>query len=199
MLVAIETDDRRAGHGESSTRSLGCQEQLACPVLFDRLGIRVALLVVRRAPVLGRDGQAPPRLGREALDEPDRGHGRDAAEGEARPGAARSCAPAVRRGRFSVHHRPGVVVRPGMVRVGVLGEDDELARIVGPVAQRVKVERTPERCGCRRSFDASERIAIPNAPPTLHFASPSAVPAPRARTVHGATGAAKEVPVDDSG
>ena len=31
-----------------------------------------------------------------------------------------------------------------MVRVGVLGEDDELARIIGPVAQRVKVERAPE-------------------------------------------------------
>ena len=93
MLVAIETDDRRAGHGESSTRSLGCQEQLACPVLFDRLGIRVvALLVVRRAPVLGRDGQAPPRLGRDASDESDRDHGDEAAEGEARPGAARSCA-----------------------------------------------------------------------------------------------------------
>ena len=62
-----------------------------------------------------------------------------------------------------------------MLRIRVLGEDDELARIVGPVAQRVKVEGTPERCGCRRSFDASQRIAIPNAPPTFHFASPSAV------------------------
>ena len=59
-----------------------------------------------------------------------------------------------------------------MVRVGVLGEDKQLARIVGPVAQMVKVERAPERCGCRRSFDASQRIAIPHAPPTLHFASP---------------------------
>ena len=36
-----------------------------------------------------------------------------------------------------------------MVRVGVLGKDDELARIIGPIAQRVKVERAPERCGWR--------------------------------------------------
>ena len=56
-----------------------------------------------------------------------------------------------------------------MFRVGILGEDDELARIVGPVAQRVKVERAPKRCGCRRSFDANQRIAIPNAPPTIHW------------------------------
>ena len=32
-------------------------------------------------------------------------------------------------------------------------------RIVGPVTQGVKVERAPERCGGRRSFDASQRIA----------------------------------------
>ena len=80
-----------------------------------------------------------------------------------------------------------------MVRVGILGEDDELARIVGPVAQRVKVERAPERCGWRRSFDTSQRIAIPHAPPTLHFAFPSAVLGPRARTVHGVTRGAKGV------
>ena len=41
-------------------------------------------------------------------------------------------------------------------------------RIVGPVTQGVKVERAPERCGGRRSFDASQRIAIPHAPPSLH-------------------------------
>ena len=86
-----------------------------------------------------------------------------------------------------------------MVRVGVLGKTSELARIVGPIAQRVKVERAPKRCGCRRSFDASQRIAIPHAPPTFHFTSPSAVPGPRARTVHGVTRAAKQVPIDDSG
>ena len=56
-----------------------------------------------------------------------------------------------------------------MVRVGILRENNELTRIVGPVAQRVKVERAPKRCCCRRSFDASQRIAIPNAPPTVHW------------------------------
>ena len=34
-----------------------------------------------------------------------------------------------------------------MVRVGVLSEDDELARIVGPITQGVKVERATERHG----------------------------------------------------
>ena len=34
MLVAIERDDRRAGHGESSPPAPACQEQMACPVLF---------------------------------------------------------------------------------------------------------------------------------------------------------------------
>ena len=56
-----------------------------------------------------------------------------------RPGTARSGAASLERGRFSVQHGPGVVVRAGMVRVGILGENDELARIVGPVAQEVKV------------------------------------------------------------
>ena len=95
----------------------------------------VALLVVRGAKVLGRDGQAAPGLGRDASDE--------AAEGEARPGTARSCARVLVRRRFRMQHRPGVVVGAGMVRVGVLGEDDELTGIVGPVAQGVEVERAP--------------------------------------------------------
>ena len=107
----------------------------------------VALLVIGGTTMLGRDGQATPRLGRGAGDE---------SEDEARPGAAWSCAPALRRGRFSVQHSPGVVVRPGMVRVGVLGEDDELARIVGPVAQRVKVERAPERFRRGRGLNTGE-------------------------------------------
>ena len=77
-----------------------------------------------------------------------------------------------------------------MVRVGILGKDVELARIVGPVAQSVKVKRAPKPCGCRRSFDASQRIAIPHAPPIFHFTSPSAVPGARARTVHRVTRAA---------
>ena len=95
--------------------------------------------------MLGGDGQAPLGLGRDAGDESERDHGSEVADGEARPGAARSCVTAFERGRFSVQHGPGVVVRSGVIRVGILGEDDELARIVGPVAQRVKVERVPER------------------------------------------------------
>ena len=56
-----------------------------------------------------------------------------------------------------------------MLRVGVLGEDVELARIVGPVAQRVKIERASERCGCRRGLNTGERIAVSYAPPTIHI------------------------------
>ena len=89
-----------------------------------------------------------------------------------------------RRGGFSVQHSPGVVVRPRMVRVGILGKDDELARIVGPVAQRVKVERAPERCGCRRSFDAGQRIAVPHAPPSLHVDLHRSQHVPGDGTVH---------------
>ena len=55
-----------------------------------------------------------------------------------------------------------------MVRVGVLGEDDELAHIVGPVAQRVKVERAPERLRRGRGLNTGERIAVSHAPPSLH-------------------------------
>ena len=62
---------------------------------------------------------------------------RDSGRGPARPWRA------ARRRWLRTQHCPGVVVRPGMVRVGVLGEDDELARIVGPVAQRSEIERAP--------------------------------------------------------
>ena len=140
---------------------------------LDGLRIRVVtLLVVGSAAVLGGDGEAPPGLGRDVGDESERDNGDEAADDEARPGAARSGATALNRGRIGVQHGPGVVVRPGMVRVRVLGEDDELARIVGPVAQRVKVERAPEGVRRGRGLNTGERIAIPNAPPTLHFASP---------------------------
>ena len=107
--------------------------ELAHDVALDRLGIRVvALLVIGGAAMLGCNRQAPPGLGRDAGDESERDHGGEAADDEARPGAARSGATALERGRFSVQHGPGVVVRPGMVRVGILGEDNELASIVGP-------------------------------------------------------------------
>ena len=66
-----------------------------------------------------------------------------------------------------------------MVRVNVLGEDDELTRIVGPVPQRVKVDRAPERCGCRRRLDTRKCIAMAHTPPTFHIALHSS------RHVHG--------------
>ena len=72
--------------------------------------------------------QTPQGLGREALDESERDHGGEAADGEDRPGAARSGATALEPERFSVQHNPGVVVRVGMLQVGVLGEDDEPTR-----------------------------------------------------------------------
>ena len=68
-----------------------------------------------------------------------------------------------------MQHRPRVVVGARMVRVGILGEGDELARIIGPVAQRREVERAPHRSGLRRRLDASERIAISHTPPPWHI------------------------------
>ena len=73
-----------------------------------------------------------------------------------------------------------------MVRVGVLGEDDELARIVGPVAQWVKIERAPERCGCRRNFDPSERVAMAHTLPSLYVGLHCSGNVPGDATVHGA-------------
>ena len=129
--------------------------------------------------------QTPQGLGREALDESQRDQGGEAAEGEVRPGTARSCATALGRKRFSVQHSPGVVMRACMVRVGILRENNKLTGIVGPVAQRVKVERASERCGCRRSLDASQRIAVSHAPPSLHVGLHRSRHVPWDGTVHG--------------
>ena len=96
-------------------RPVHCAE-LAHDGALDRLGIGVVTsLVVGSTAVLGRDGQAPPRLSPGAGDESEGEHGGEAADGEARPGAARSGATALERRMFSVQHSPGVVVRPGMV------------------------------------------------------------------------------------
>ena len=65
--------------------------------------------------MLGGNGKAAPGLGRGAGDESERDNDDEAADGEARPGTARSSARALERGRFSVQHGPGVVVRPGML------------------------------------------------------------------------------------
>ena len=55
-----------------------------------------------------------------------------------------------------------------MVRLRVLGKDDELARIVGPVAKGVKVERAPQHLRRRGRLHPSERVAVPDTPPTIH-------------------------------
>ena len=56
--------------------------------------------------MLGRDGEAPPRLGRDSGDESERSDGGDTGEGEARGGPA-SAQPRWMRSQ----HGPGVVVR----------------------------------------------------------------------------------------
>ena len=81
--------------------------------------------------MLRRDGQAPPGLGRGAGNESERNHGGEAAEGEVRPRTARSGATALERGRFSVQHGPGVVVRAGMVRVADGAEPHRSSTSVG--------------------------------------------------------------------
>ena len=66
-------------------------------------------------------------------------------------------------------HRSSVVVRPRILGVRILGEDDELARIVGPVAQGVKVERAPNRLRRRGRLHAREGVAVAYTPPALHI------------------------------
>ena len=55
-----------------------------------------------------------------------------------------------------------------MLGVRVLREDDELARVVGPVAEGVEVEGRPKRGRRRQRFQPRQRITVPHAPPTLH-------------------------------
>ena len=111
--------------------------------------------------VLGRDGEAPPSFGRGDVDEPKyhdgggQGTERDAGAELGQTGAT----PRPGR-RFGVQHDPGVVVRPGMVWVAALGEDNELARIVSPIAERMKVERVPQRLQHRGRLDPRESIAV---------------------------------------
>ena len=73
--------------------------------------------------------------------------------------------------RFSVQHRPGVVVSAGMLGVRILREDDELTGIGGPVpvAERVQVERAPQRLRRRGRLLSRERVAVPDTPPALHI------------------------------
>ena len=64
--------------------------------------------------------------------------------------------------------RPCVVVRPRILGVRVLGEDDELAHIVGPVAKGVKVKRAPQRLRRRGRLHAREGVAVAYTPPAVH-------------------------------
>ena len=70
--------------------------------------------------------------------------------------------------RIGVEDSAGVVMWPGIFRVRILGEDDEIARIISPVAQRCEVERTPDRGALRRGLHPRERISVPHTPPSLH-------------------------------
>ena len=60
---------------------------------------------------------------------------------------------------FGMHfpNDPCVVAGPGIVRVRVLREHDEIARIIGPVAQGMKVQRAPHRDDRRRRLSRAER------------------------------------------
>ena len=68
---------------------------------------------------------------------------------------------------------PGVVMRSGVIRVGILGEDDELARIVGPIAEGVKVDGASHRGCCGRGLNPRERVAVSHTPPSIHSELPA--------------------------
>ena len=77
--------------------------------------------------------------------------------------------PTTRLGRRScVQNCAGVVVRSGMLGVRILGEHDEVACIVGPIAQGMEVEGAPDRGGLGRGLHPGEGIAVSDAPPSLH-------------------------------
>ena len=72
---------------------------------------------------------------------------------------ARSCEP---------EDSPRVVVRPGMLWVRILGEDDEFTGVTCPVAQAMEVERTPHRGALRRGLDPHESVSVSHTPPAFH-------------------------------
>ena len=65
-------------------------------------------------------------------------------------------------------HGPGVVVGTRILGVRILGEDNELAHIVGPVAEGVKVERAPKRGRRRRGLHPREGVSVTHTPPAVH-------------------------------
>ena len=71
--------------------------------------------------------------------------------------------------RVRIQYGPGVVVWSRVLRVRILEEHDDLGGIGGPVAQRMQLKRALERRGRDRGLHSGERIAVPYAPPALHF------------------------------
>ena len=63
------------------------------------------------------------------------------------------------------------------------GEDDELARIVGPIDQSVKVERTPEGLGRGGGLHPAKGVSMADTPPAFHIALHS-LPVRGDATVH---------------
>ena len=61
-----------------------------------------------------------------------------------------------------------VVVWAGILRIRILGEDDEPAHIVCPFPQGMEVEGTGYGIRLIRRLHPSEGITVPHAPPTLH-------------------------------
>ena len=133
----------------------------------------IPLLVIRRAAAFRRQGEAPPSIGRGVVGKPEReGEDRsEAGERGSRSGRTRASAPTPG-GRIRIQHSPGVVVRPGILRVRVLGEHDGLARIVGPVSQSMQAERALDCGPGGRGLHPGERIAVPHTPPSFHLDVP---------------------------
>ena len=106
--------------------------------VLDRLGIGVvAILVELSAAMLGRDGEAAPSLGQSTVDESEGEEPSKASESERRLSPALVGTTPRGRRRIGVQDGSGVVVVPGMLRVHILGEHDELTRIVCPIAQGI--------------------------------------------------------------
>ena len=62
----------------------------------------------------------------------------------------------------------GVVVSPRTLVVTTPGAHNELARVIGPVAQAMQVERTAQRLRRRRRLHSRERVAVTHTPPAFH-------------------------------
>ena len=56
----------------------------------------------------------------------------------------------------------------GVLRVRILGKHEQLADIIGPVAQGVEPKRALDRRVRARGLDPGERIAVSHTPPAVH-------------------------------